>query len=123
MIWLPYGHSLDIGPAGTDGHIDGVLQYAAPGRVLLEVVSDRSSPEFTRAQANFARLTASLDAAGRALEITILDPGPTAGVSYANHYLANGAVIVPLGANAADAPALDTLRRVAPRPNDRRRAG
>ena len=31
VVWLPHGHSLDTGPAGTDGHIDGVLQYVAPG--------------------------------------------------------------------------------------------
>ncbi len=46
VIWLPYGHSLDTGPAGTDGHVDGVLQYVAPGHVMLEVVSDPSSPEY-----------------------------------------------------------------------------
>lgn len=114
VIWLPFGHSLDIGPAGTDGHVDGVLHYAALGRVLLEVVSDPASPEFTRGQANLATIVAARDAAGRHLEVTMLDPGPVASVSYANHYLANGAVIVPLGNDAADGPALDTLRALHP---------
>ena len=109
VIWLPFGHSLDTGPAGTDGHVDGVLQYVAPGRVMLEVVSDPSSPEFVRGRANLERLNASPDAAGRAIDIAILDPGPTAAVSYANHYLANGAVVVPVGGNEADQPALDML--------------
>ena len=31
VIWLPFGHSLDTGPAGTDGHVDGVLQYVVAG--------------------------------------------------------------------------------------------
>jgi agmatine deiminase len=114
VIWLPFGHSLDTGPAGTDGHIDGVLQYAAPGRVLLEVVSDSSSPEFSRGQANLERLTAARDAAGREFEIVMLDPGPSAAVSYANHYLANGAVIVPVGGGEADDRALETLRVLHP---------
>lgn len=114
VIWLPFGHSLDTGPAGTDGHVDGVLQYAAPGRVLLEVTSDHESPEYSRGRQNLARLQASSDAAGRAFDIVTLDPGPTAVVSYANHYLANGAVIVPVGANAADGPALNTLRDLHP---------
>jgi agmatine deiminase len=114
VIWLPFGHSLDTGPAGTDGHIDGVLQYAAAGRVLLEAVSDPSSPEFSRGRANLERLTASRDAAGHEFEIVILDPGSSAAVSYANHYLANGAVIVPVGGDEADGPALDTLRALHP---------
>jgi agmatine deiminase len=114
VIWLPFGHSLDTGPAGTDGHVDGVLQYVAPGKVLLEIVSDRTSPEFSRGQANYVALSGARDAAGRALHIATLDPGATATVSYANHYLANGAVIVPIGGDAADDPALDALTRVYP---------
>jgi agmatine deiminase len=114
VIWLPFGHSLDTGPAGTDGHVDGVLQYASPGRVLLEVTSDRTSPEFDRGQANLECLNSGRDAVGREFEIVILDPGPTARVSYANHYLANGAVIVPVGDDEADGPALDTLHALHP---------
>ncbi|HEX2784039.1 MAG TPA: agmatine deiminase family protein [Ilumatobacteraceae bacterium] len=114
VIWLPFGHSLDTGPAGTDGHVDGVLQYASPGRVLLEVVSDPTSPEFSRGRANLERLMVSRDAAGRQFEIVTLDPGPAATVSYANHYLANGAVIVPVGGDDADDPALATLRMLHP---------
>ena len=114
VIWLPFGHSLDTGPAGTDGHVDGVLQYVAPGRVLLEAVSHNASPEHERGLRNLAALHAARDARGRSLEVTILDPGPNATVSYANHYLANGAVIVPMGDDEADAPALDVLRRAHP---------
>jgi agmatine deiminase len=114
VIWLPYGHSLDTGPAGTDGHIDGVLQYAAPGRVLLEVVGDTRSPEFERGQANLAALRVARDAAGREIEIVVLDPGPDATVSYANHYLANGAVIVPVSGDPADETALAVLRELHP---------
>jgi agmatine deiminase len=96
------------------------LQYVSAGRVLLEVVSDRSSPEFARGQANLERLRTGRDARNREFDIAILDPGPTARVSYANHYLANGAVIVPLGGGEADGPALDTLRTLHP---DRRIVG
>jgi agmatine deiminase len=114
VIWLPFGHSLDTGPAGTDGHVDGVLQYAGPGRVLLEVVGDPDSPEHVRGLANIERLQAAQDAAGRTLDITILDPGPSAPVSYANHYLANGAVVVPVGGDDGDGPALEILRQLHP---------
>ena len=114
VVWLPFGHSLDTGPAGTDGHVDGVLQYIAPGRVMLEAVADTSSPEHDRGIANLAALRATADAAGRPFDIAILDPGPDAIVSYANHYLANGAVIVPIAGDGADDDALATLRSLHP---------
>ncbi len=114
VIWLPFGHSLDTGPTGTDGHVDGVLQYIAPGRVMLEAVADTSSPEHERGVANLAALRAATDAAGRPFGVTVLDPGPEAVVSYSNHYLANGAVIVPVGDEAADERALAMLRELHP---------
>ncbi len=114
VIWLPFGHSLDVGPEGTDGHVDGVAQYLAPGRVLLEAPADRASSEFAPSQANLARLRATADARGRALDVTVLDPGPSSGVSYANHYLANGAVIVPIAGSASDEPVLAFLGDVYP---------
>jgi agmatine deiminase len=114
VIWLPFGHSLDTGPAGTDGHVDGVLQYVGPGHVMLEVVSDPTSPEHERALANLARVRGARDAAGREIEVSMLDPGTTTSVSYANHYLANDAVIVPLGGDPADASALARLGEIYP---------
>lgn len=114
VVWVPFGHSLDTGPAGTDGHVDGVLQYIAQGRVLLEAVADPSSPEHDRGLANLAALRATTDAADREFEIEILDPGADAIVSYANHYLANGAVIVPVSGDEADENALATLRQLHP---------
>ena len=114
VVWLPFGHSTDTGPAGTDGHVDGVAQYVGPAHVMLEVASDPDSSEFSRGEHNLARLRDARDAAGRPFEITILDPGPEATVSYANHYLANGAVIVPVGGNDADGPALATLADLYP---------
>jgi agmatine deiminase len=110
VIWLPYGHSLDTGPAGTDGHVDGVLQYTSAGCVLLEAVADTSSPEYERGVANLERLHNSRDAAGRSFNVAVLDPGSLASVSYANYYLANGAVIVPIAGEQADGPALEVLR-------------
>jgi agmatine deiminase len=114
VVWLPFGHSLDTGPAGTDGHIDGVLQYIAPGRVMLEAVADTDSPEHPRGIANLAALRATTDGAGRSIQVEILDPGADAMVSYANHYLANGAVIVPVADDDADEPALARLRELHP---------
>ena len=41
VVWLPWGHSLDVGPEATDGHVDGIAQYVAPGHVVLEVPESR----------------------------------------------------------------------------------
>ena len=114
VVWLPFGHSTDTGPTGTDGHVDGVLQYVGPGRVMLEVVEDPASPEFERGQANLAALRGARDAAGRELVIEILDPGADAEVSFANHYLANGAAIVPIAGVASEERALARLAEIYP---------
>ena len=114
VVWLPVGHVLDVGPEGTDGHIDGVAQYLAPGRVLLEVPSDPAADAYAGGQANLARLRASRDARGRPFEVTVLDPGTDPGVSYANHYLANGAVIVPTSGESGDGAALESLAAAYP---------
>lgn len=112
VVWLPYGHSLDVGPAGTDGHVDGVAQYVAPGVVLLELPSDPSSPDHARSRANLEALESTRDARGRRLAVEVIDPGPDPDVSYVNHYLANDRVVVPVSGTRGDAAALDTLREV-----------
>lgn len=113
VVWLPYGHSLDVGPEGTDGHVDGIAAYVAPGHVLLEVPADPAATEFETGRANLAALVDARDAAGRAFTISRLDPGPATELAYANLYLANGAVIVPIADDpAVDEPVLAALRRV-----------
>jgi agmatine deiminase len=114
VLWLPFGHSLDVGPEGTDGHIDGVAQWVAPGRVLLEVTSDPTSTEYARARENLAALQGAVDAAGRVVEVVAFDPGPDSDVSFANHYLANGAVIVPVNGDSRDDAPLAGLAKVYP---------
>ncbi len=110
VVWLPYGHETDSGPEGTDGHVDAVAAFTAPGRVLLDVREDPASPEYRSGRANLAALRAARDARGRGFEIRALDPGPFAGVPYANHYLVNGGVIVPLsGDPEADSLALRVI--------------
>ncbi len=98
VIWLPFGHETDSGPEGTDGHVDGIAAFLAPGRVLLDVREDPASPEHASGRANLAALRAARDARGRAIDIARFDPGPGVLVPYANHYVVNGGVIVPLGA-------------------------
>jgi agmatine deiminase len=114
VVWLPFGHSLDVGPEATDGHIDGIAAYVGPAHVLLEVPTDPAATEHATGIANEAALLATRDAAGREFRISPLDPGPSAKLAYANLYLANGAVIVPLADDAADGPVLEAIATVFP---------
>ena len=114
VVWLKHGHSLDVGPAGTDGHIDGVAQYVAPGHIMLEVSSDPTSPEYPGSQENLAALWSASDAAGRPFEVSALDLAADPGVSYVNGYVANGAVIVPVSGVEQDKVALDFIAELYP---------
>ena len=114
VVWLGDGHSLDVGPAGTDGHIDGIAQYVAPGHLLLEAPQDPRSAEYASSQENLARLRSARDAAGRPFVVSLLDPGADPDASYVNGYVANGAVIVPVGGREQDKAALEVIAALYP---------
>ncbi|MGW7230274.1 agmatine deiminase family protein [Streptomyces cyaneofuscatus] len=113
VIWLPYGGLLDT---ETDGHVDGVCAFAAPGTVVVSLPEDPAHPDYARMRANRAVLEVTTDAQGRPL--TIIDIPQTAGadiagveveVSYLNFYLANGGVVVPVAGDAQDEAALQVI--------------
>lgn len=115
VVWLPFGQETDAGPEGTDGHVDGAAAYLAPGRVLLDVRADPASPEHRASHANLDALRAARDARGRVIDVRTFDPGPFAGVPYANHYLVNGGAIVPMSGDAeADAYVLGVIAEAWP---------
>lgn len=112
IIWLA-GDLLDT---ETDGHVDGVACFAAPGIVLvLESGGDKTLAE------NIRRLRNAKDARGRKLEVItlpcpeILENGKPLLASYINFYLANGAVIMPSFGIAEDFTAKSVLAEVFPR--------
>jgi agmatine deiminase len=114
VVWLPYGHSLDVGPDATDGHIDGIAQLIGPAHVLLDAPSHPEASEHITGQANLAALKAATDASGHPFEVSVFDVGPEARMAYANHYLPNGAVVVPLNGDRHDADAMDRLAEIYP---------
>ncbi len=114
VVWLVAAPDRD-----TDGHIDGVAQYARPGGLLLLVPADPGDDNFSFARENLRRLSGATDAAGRPLEVIPfgITGTATAGpdrveVPYLNCYLANGAVIVPVGGGPSDDAAVQRLREV-----------
>jgi agmatine deiminase len=116
-IWLGDGIEGD----DTDGHIDDIARFVAPGRVVCAREPDPRDPNHAPLEDCVARLRAARDAAGRALVVIDLPMPPPlqAGedrlpASYANFYIANGAVLVPVFGTAADERALAVLRPLFP---------
>jgi agmatine deiminase len=111
------------GIAGDDtaGHVDDFVRFVAPGRVVLCRETRRADPNFERLRTARASLQGARDARGRRLDIVDLPmPAPVtyAGerlpASYANFYLANRRVIVPVFNDAADSAALAVLQQLFP---------
>jgi agmatine deiminase len=114
VLWLPFGHSKDVGPAGTDGHVDGVAQYVSSGRIVLEVPTTPEASEFTTGNRNVDSLRLAADATGVPLDIVTFDPGVVDEISYLNFYLANGAVIVPIIGDDRDEEPLTQIAKLFP---------
>ncbi|MER6521530.1 MULTISPECIES: agmatine deiminase family protein [unclassified Streptomyces] len=118
IIWLPYGGLEDT---ETDGHVDGVAAFVAPGTVVLSLPEDPAHSDHARMRANLAVLEASTDARGRALRVVAV-PQTTHGeveghpveVCYLNFYLANGGCVVPVGGTPEDEAALAVLAEALP---------
>ncbi|MCD8498855.1 MAG: agmatine deiminase family protein, partial [Clostridiales bacterium] len=107
VIWLKRGLSGDE----TDGHVDNIACFAAPGQVLIQVCDDPEDENFAITQENLAILEAATDARGHTLEIVKISQPPCAEykgkrltLSYLNFYFVNGGIILPVfGGDAAEA--------------------
>jgi agmatine deiminase len=107
VVWLGQGLVED---RDTDGHVDNVCAWIAPGRVLVQTVAEESNPNWERTQENLERLRA---AGLEVVELPLLPyvegaDEPTV-VPYTNYYLCNGAVIVPVTGAETDEEALVLL--------------
>jgi len=97
VIWIPGDPYEDE----TNGHVDGLAAFVAPGRVLVEAALDRAHPRYDILMENRRALEGQTDAMGRALDLIFIedawqcDGGGRFCTSYINSYIANGAVIVP----------------------------
>lgn len=135
VVWLGPGVYEDE----TDGHIDNLACFARPGVVLLTWCGDESDPQHAISRDALARLEAAADARGRSFEVIELpSPGPlrataeeAGGVearagtlprragdrlaaSYANFYLGNSRVVMPLLDERYDDEAAAILRSCFP---------
>jgi agmatine deiminase len=120
VIWLKKGLSGDE----TDGHVDNIACFAAPGKVILQVCADPAEANYAISQENREILSRAADAWGRKLEIiTIKQPPPviykekSLTLSYLNFYFVNKGLILPIfggRAEYSDFQAIQTLSELFP---------
>ncbi len=98
ILWVPG----DPEDTETDGHIDGIACFLAPGKVLVEICPAKGTKRYDNMQMNLAALREQTDAAGRELDIVIIEEAYEANrrseifaSSYINFYVANGGVVMP----------------------------
>lgn len=136
VIWLPKGLYKDD---DTNGHIDNFACFARPGVVLLAWCDDPSDPQHAISSEALQLLEQETDAKGRKLQVIKLPcppplqrteeewntlslegrenrhAGERLAASYANFYIANGAIIMPaFGLSEADAEAQAVLKQAFP---------
>lgn len=135
IIWLPRG----IDPDETNGHVDDVACFVAPGVVLAGVTADENDWRFAPLRDNLRVLQEATDARGRRLrvetlpmpEITVFTEEEASGVasaegsiprragdetaaSYLNFLIVNGGVIMPTFDDPNDAVVKEKLEALFP---------
>jgi agmatine deiminase len=123
VLWLGDGIVGD----DTDGHIDDLTRFVNQDTVVTVVESNRQDENYHILQENLATLKTLRLLSGKQLNIVELPmPDPVVyedqrlPASYANFYVANGAVLVPTFRCPQDTLALDLLQQCFP---DRRVVG
>lgn len=97
-IWLNQGLLGDE----TNGHVDEIATFIAPGKVLCLSTSDKNDANYQRLQENIRILENVQDAKGRKLEIFTVEQPPATmmqgerlTLSYINFYHANQGIVMP----------------------------
>ncbi|MBA3916110.1 MAG: agmatine deiminase family protein [Acidobacteriales bacterium] len=117
VVWLASGIAGD----DTHGHVDDITRFVSADTVVTAVESDPADVNYEPLRENIRRLREASDQDGHALAIIELPmPAPVyfegrrLPASYANFYIANGVVLVPVFNDPNDRFALDILADVFP---------
>ena len=117
VIWLGAGIAGD----DTHGHVDDLTRFVSPDTVVTVVEANPSDPNYEPLRNNVRRLRSATDQDGNPLAIVelpmpspVLFEGRRLPASYANFYIANGLVLVPVFNDANDRYALDILADLFP---------
>jgi agmatine deiminase len=117
IIWLGEGVAGD----DTDGHIDDIARFVDPTTVVCAVEDDPGDANYVPSQENLERLEGARDHNGSRLDIIalpsprpVLCQGSRLPASYANFYIANEVVLVPIFDDRRDRKALGILSELFP---------
>ncbi len=118
VLWLGEGLLNDH----TDGHVDTIARFVAPGVVVAMEPSGADNPNREALLQILGDLRAMRDAAGRSIEVvTVPSPGRILDAegrimpaSYVNFYIANHAVVVPTYGAPADEAAVARIAALFP---------
>jgi agmatine deiminase len=118
VLWLDEGLEGDH----TDGHIDTITRFADRHTIVTATCEDRHDPNHAVLAANLERLRSARDVDGRPYHVVEL-PTPRDGahfegdrlpLTYANFYIVNGAVLLPVYGDEHDSRAAEILRPLFP---------
>lgn len=135
ILWLPWGIYNDE----TNGHVDNICAFTAPGEVVLAWTEDETDVQYAMSKACLEYLEGSIDARGRRLQVhklplprpvTITEeecrgldlcrdepvrrPGERLAASYVNFYIANERIVMPGFGDPADLEAKRILQECFP---------
>jgi agmatine deiminase len=118
VLWLEKGILGD----DTHGHVDDIARFVGPNTVVTAFESDPADPNHKILLENYRRLTRMTDQDGRHLRVVkipmpapVVFRGQRLPASYANFYIANGRVLVPVFNDPNDRIALNTLAELLPK--------
>ena len=118
LIWLGDGLANDH----TDGHVDNIARFVAPGVVACMEPADRDDPNHDALKAIIADLRAATDAKGHKLEVVTIpspgriedDEGELIPANPMNFYIGNRAVVAPLYGSKTDDAAVAAIAKLFP---------
>ncbi|HEY2104224.1 MAG TPA: agmatine deiminase family protein [Candidatus Binataceae bacterium] len=117
ILWLGDGIAGD----DTDGHVDDLARFVGRDTIVTVIEQDPAADNYQPLADNLKRLRAMRDQNGQPFKIEKLPMPPALHhegqrlpASYANFYIANGAVMVPTFGCPTDQQALTILSRLFP---------
>ena len=115
IIWLKKGIIGD----DTDGHVDDIARFVNPSTILCAYEENKNDENYPILKENYELLLESRDQSGNHLNIVKLpmpgfvgDENGRLPASYANFYIGNKVVLVPIFGHENDRKAMDILQNI-----------
>lgn len=117
VIWLKAGIQGD----DTDGHVDDIARFVNTRTVVTAIENDRADPNYSPLKKNIEILRSAKDLSGKRFRIIelpmperIYSGNKRLPASYANFYIANRVVLVPVYHHQNDKRAIKIIKSIFP---------